>query len=111
MERHIRIAKPGYTLEFLLIVADVLSPKSRDDVPQRYINVARGETDGVVVHVTIKGSSDIMPGSEPEFLKEFALYCLSRMFIWLDVASRWEPELRTFVIHKEDLASVNNGEI
>jgi len=41
-----------------------------------------------------------MSGSKPEFLEELALDCFSRMFLWLDVASGWEPELRTFVIYK-----------
>jgi hypothetical protein len=52
-----------------------------------------------------------MSGSEAEFLEEFALYCFSRVFLWLDVTSGWEPELRTSVIHKEDFVSVNNGKV
>jgi hypothetical protein len=65
----------------------------------------------VVVHVTIKGLGDIMSGRKPEFLEELALDCFSRMFLWLDVASGWEPELRTLVINKQDFVSVNNGKV
>jgi hypothetical protein len=34
MERYIRILKPTYTREFLLIVADDLSPRGLNDIPK-----------------------------------------------------------------------------
>ena len=45
-QRHIRIRKPLYTREFLVIENDLLIVRGRDDIPQRYITMARGEADG-----------------------------------------------------------------
>jgi hypothetical protein len=99
MERHIRIPKPAYTSEFVLIVADSLSAGSRNDIPQRYINVTGSKADGrrACDHQRL---SDVMSGSKPELLKKLALHCFSGIFLWFDMASGREPELRVFVIHK-----------
>jgi hypothetical protein len=41
-----------------------------------------------------------MSGRKSEFLNELPLHCISRMFLWFDMATGREPELRVFVIHK-----------
>jgi hypothetical protein len=106
MERHIRIAEPAYIREFLLIVVDALTARSLDDVPQRYINVARSETDGrsACDHQRFR---DVMLSNKTELLAKLARYGFPGMFLWLDVASGREPELRRFMIHEKDVASVN----
>ena len=86
MERHIRIAEPAYIREFLLIVVDALTPGSLDDVPQRYVNVARSETDGRSA-CDHQWFSDVMPSNKTELLAKFARYCFTGMLLWLDVAS------------------------
>ena len=106
MERHIRIPEPAYIREFLPIVVDALTPRSLDDVPQRYVNVARSETDGQSA-CDHQWFSDVMPSNKTELLAKLARYCFSGMFLRLDVASGWEPELRSFVIYEKDVASVN----
>jgi hypothetical protein len=106
MERHIGIAEPTHIREFLLIVVDALTPRSLDDVPQRYVNVARSKTDGRSA-CDHQWFSDVMPSNETELLAKLARYGFSGMFLWLDVASGWEPELRSFVIYEKDFASVN----
>jgi hypothetical protein len=52
-----------------------------------------------------------MVSDKPEFLSELSRNCVSRMFAWFDVASRREPELRTFVIYEKDFATVDNREV
>jgi hypothetical protein len=110
MERHIGIAKPAYIREFLLIVVDALIARGRDDVPQRYVNMAGSESDGRSA-CDHQGFSDVMPSNKTELLAKLARYCFSGMFLRLDVASGWEPELRSFVIYEKDVASVNYGKI
>lgn len=58
-----------------------------------------------------QGLSNLVSGNNPKFLKEFAYYRFSRMLTRLDMATRRQPELRTFVIHKKNIASINDGEI
>jgi len=110
MERHIRIPKPAYTSEFVLIVVDALGPRGSDDVPKRYVNVARGEADGrrACDHQRF---CDVMSSNEPKFLAELAHNCIARVFPWLHVASGREPELRAFVIHEKNFAAVNDSEV
>jgi hypothetical protein len=110
MERHIRIAEPAYIREFLLIVVDALTPRGLDDVPQRYVNVARSETDGRSA-CDHQRFCDVMLGSKTELLAKLARYRCSGMFLRLDVASGWEPELRSFVIYEKDVASVNYSKV
>jgi hypothetical protein len=110
MERHVRIAEPAHIREFLLVVVDALTPRSLDDVPQRYVNVARSKTDGRSA-CDHQWFSDVMPSSKIELLAKLARYGFSGMFLWLDVASGREPELRRFMIHEKDVASVNHGKI
>ena len=110
MERHLRIAEPAYIRELLLIVVDALTPRGLDDVPQRYVNVPRSEADrrSACDHQRL---GDVMLSRKIELLAELARYCFSGMFLWLDVASGWKPELRTFVIYEKDVASVNHSKV
>jgi hypothetical protein len=98
MERHIRILKPAYISEFVLIVVDALGPRGRDDVPKGYVNVAGGEADGrrACDHQRF---CDVMSSNKPEFLAELARHCIPRMFPWFHMASGRKPELRTLVIY------------
>jgi hypothetical protein len=110
MERDIRIPKPMYTCEFLLIVADELSPRRGNYIPKRYVDMAGGQADGrrACHH---QRRSDGVCRRKPELLAEFARNRFARMLGWLDVASWRKPELRTPVIYEKDLASVNDGKV
>jgi hypothetical protein len=110
MEWDVRIAEPAYILEFLLIVVDALTSRSLDDVPQRYVNVAGSETDGRSAR-DHQWFSDVMLSDKTELLAKLARYRCSGMFLWLYVASGWEPELRSFVIYEKDVASVNYSKV
>jgi hypothetical protein len=52
-----------------------------------------------------------MPSNEPKFLAKFADHRISGMFPFLDVASGWEPELRTLVIYEKDFVAINHGKV
>lgn len=110
MKRYIRIPKPTYTREFLLIVADGLSPSGRNDIPKRYVDMAGGQTDGRRACDHQRGGDGVCR-RKPELLAEFARNCFTRVLAWLDVASCRKPELRTPVIYEKDFASVNYGKV
>ena len=110
MERHVRITKPVYAREFLLIILDALSPRGRDDVPQRYVNVAGSETDGPSA-CEHQRFSDVVFRNKAEFLAQLARYRFSGVFLRLNVTSWWEPELRIFVIYEQDVVSINYGKV
>jgi hypothetical protein len=109
-KRHIRIPKPAHISEFVLIIVDGLTPRGRDDVPKRHVNVARGEARGhrACDHQRL---FNVVRSTKPEFLAKFARHCISRMFPWLDVTSRRQPELRTFVIYEKNFAAVYHGKV
>jgi hypothetical protein len=98
-ERHIRIPKPLYTRELLLIEIDALIPLGADDIPQRYIYMAKGRTYGRCAsnHQRFR---DAMSRNKPQFLMEFARYSFSRVLARLDMTSGREPELCVFVVHE-----------
>jgi hypothetical protein len=110
IERYIRIPKPTYAREFLLIVADELSPRGRNDIPKRYVDMAGGQADGrrACDH---QRRGDGVCRSKSELLAEFARNCFARVFVWFDVASRRKPELGILVIYEKDFASVNDGKV
>src|SRR5258707_13554065 len=110
MERHIRIPKPAYTSEFVLIVVDALGPRGCDDVPKRYVNMTSGETNRRRArhHQRLR---NVVCRNKPKFLAELAHYCIARAFPWLHVASGREPELRAFVIYEKNSAAVKHIEV
>jgi hypothetical protein len=110
MERNIRIPKPTDTREFLLIVADELSPRSRNHIPKRYVDMAGSQTYGRSACDHQRRSNDVWR-DKPELLTEFACNCCTRVLARLDMASGRKPELRVPVIYEKNLAVVNHGKI
>lgn len=102
--------KPAYAREFMFIVIDALIPRCRDDIPQRYVNVTGGQADGCRA-CDHQWLGDFMPSNKPEFLEELAGNRFSRVFPWLDVTSRREPELRTLVIDEKNVLPVNHCKV
>jgi len=110
MKRHIRISEPLNRREFLLIDLDALTPIDLEHIPQRHINMPGGQPYRRRAR-DHQGLGNLISGNNPKFLKEFAYHRFSRVLTRLNMATRRQPELRTFMIDEKNVVSINDGEI
>ena len=103
--------KPAHRVKFLGIKGKRLVARASDRVPERDVGVTARQADRLG-HGDHEGRTDLVRRRfDPEFLKKLSQDGCPGILARLDVPTGREPTPGVFVVHQQDVFTIDNGKV